>query len=102
MALEKVPKVFDGIEFRRVGRQLDQRDIFRRLESARPMESCTIPNHHRMLVFSQRLRELFQEDIDHVRIEPWTQETFGLPRLGTHRTDHPQIVVLSLADCPWT
>lgn len=62
------------------------------------MESSAVPNHHRMFVLRERAGELIEKQVDHLRIEAWAQQPFGLPRFRAHRTDHPQIVVLSLAN----
>lgn len=102
MALEKVPKIFDRVEFGRVRRKLDKRDVFGDLEMLGAMEAGTIPHHDCMLILGQGLRKLLQEDIDHFRIQAWAQQAFCLARLRAHSADHPEIIVLGLAHRAWS
>ena len=96
MAFEIMPEVFDRIEFGAVGWKFDERHVVRYFELPRSMESRTVPDHDGMFVVGQCPRKLLQEDIDHVRVESRTQKAFGLPCLGTHGTDHPEVIVLGL------
>lgn len=55
-----------------------------------------------MFIFSQRLRELLEENIDHLGVKLRTQESFRLARFGAYCSNHPQVVVLRLAHGSWT
>ena len=62
------------------------------------VEAGTVPDHDRVFVLRDGRRKLFEELIDHRRVQLRAEQTFGVPGLGTHRTDHPQVFVLGLPD----
>ncbi len=62
------------------------------------MEAGSVPNHHHMHVVGDRLGELAQERVHHVRIHVRCHDRFGLSSLWADGTDHIQIIVLRLTN----
>ena len=54
VAAERVPEVFDAVEFRRVRRQRDERDVGRHLQVVSAMEAGSVPDQGRVNIGSQR------------------------------------------------
>lgn len=54
VAAEVVPQVFDAVEFRRVRRQRDQRDVGRHHEVVSAMEAGSVPDQGGVNIGSQR------------------------------------------------
>lgn len=98
VAFEVVPQVFDGIEFGTVGGRRHERNIVGDAERFAGVEAGSIPDHHGMLIRGNRGRKLLQENVDDRRIELRTEQSFGMPRLGTNGAQYPQILVLRLTN----
>jgi hypothetical protein len=50
MTFEKVPEILDGIEFWRIGWQLDKCHVLWHLQMFGAMEAGPVPHHDRMLI----------------------------------------------------
>lgn len=101
VASQVVPEILDGVEFRRVGRQRDQGDVRRDLESLGGMVAGLIPDQDGVNVGAQLLGELLKEVIDHGGIQMGRQQSDALTRAGANRSQHIEIIVLRLSHRPW-
>jgi hypothetical protein len=82
VAPQIVPKVFDRIEFRRIGRQLDQADVRRHLESSARVIAGTIPHQDGLHAGKKRGGELAEKGVDRIGVEVRRQNPFGRPVAG--------------------
>jgi len=64
------------------------------------MVAGLVPDQNQMDIRSNLLSQLFEEGIDGVRIEIWSQESGTVAGLGTNRRQNIEIIVLSLPDGP--
>lgn len=96
MAAEVVPQIFDAVEFRRVWRQWDQRDVCGDHEVARAVEAGSVPDQSGVDVGGQRAGELVEELVDDRRVQDRCEDGFGLTGLWTRSTDDPEVFVFGL------
>lgn len=91
-----MPEVFDRIELRRVGRQLDQADVGRYFQSLARVITGAIPDQDRLYAGCDRGREHAEKGVDRIGVERGRQEAFGLAGRGTGSSHHVEITILRL------
>ena len=96
VALEVVPEILHGIEFRRVRRQCDQGDIARAAQFFRAMKACPIPHHHGVNIVRQSLTESFEESVDDAGIEMSGDHSLGHAQRRRDGSQHIDVAVLRL------
>jgi len=100
MAAEVMPQIFRGVQFRRLGRQMHQRDILRNTQRSGDVPAGAVQNHRRMDVRRQFTRELLQKSVHHVGVDVWRDQAAGVAGFGTDGAKDVQIVILRLPDRP--
>lgn len=91
-----MPQILDRIQFGRVRRQTQQRDVRRTDEVVRPMIARAVPDQHRLHVGFECPRQLGEEDVHDARVETRRDQPFGLARRGARRRQHIDAAVLRL------
>lgn len=102
VASQVVPKILDGIELGRIGRQLYQRHVGGNLQCFGRMEAGSVPDQHGVHTGSELLCELGEELIDDRGIEVGSEQSDALSALWTDAREHVEIIVLRLSHRPGT
>ena len=98
MARQVVPQVFHRIQLGRIGRQIQERDVWRADQLVRSMISRTVPGQDRLHIGFQPLRQLGQKEIDDARVQTRCDQSFGLAGRGTGCRQDIDESVLNLPD----
>lgn len=93
-----MPEVFDGVEFRAVRRQRDQREVGRWPQLVGGMEPGLVPEHHHMHVGIDFFDELLEEGVDDIGVQVRREQADGLAGLGAGGSEHIEVVVTGLPD----
>ena len=93
---EIVPEILDWIQLRRIGRQSQHGHVRGHDHRVTRVIAGTVPDQHRVNIRIQLSRKLFQEEIDHVRIQMRHDNPCGGSAGRAGRGDHPEVVILSL------
>ena len=101
VAPQVVPEILDGVEFRGIRRQRDERDIGRDLESLGGMVAGLIPDQDSVNVSSQFLGELLKEVIDDGGVQMRCQQSDTLTCARTNGSQDIEVIVLRLSHRPW-
>lgn len=96
VAAQIVPEVFDRIELRRVGGQLDQADVGRYFQSLARVIAGAIPDQDGLYAGRNRGREHAEKGVDCIGVEIRRQDAFGLAGRGTGSSHHVEITILRL------
>ena len=91
-----MPEVLDGVKFRRIGRQFNQRDVVGNIQLCAGVKARLIPDHHDMHIIVDLLDQLIEENIDDIRIQVRADEAGGLAGLRTSSAQHIHPVVARL------
>ena len=78
-----VPDVLDGVEFRCVGRQLEQIDVVRCLERITAMPTGTIDHHDNALI-GVACRDLVEEELHAASVDVRQYQTIELAGANIH------------------
>lgn len=97
-----VPQILNGIELRRIGWQLHERDIGGNLQCFGRVEACLVPDHHGVHTRSELLCELGEELIDDMGVQVGSEQSNALSTLRTDAREHVKVVVLRLPHRPGT
>ena len=100
VASQVVPKILDGIELWRIGRQLHQRDVGGNLQCFGRVEAGLVPDQHGVHTGSELLCELGEELIDDRGVQVGSEQSDALSALRTDAREHVEVVVLRLPHRP--
>ena len=82
--LEIKPDALDRIQFGRVGRQRNERDVGRNCKRVRAMPARLIEHHHGMLILSKRLGKAVEEGLHRRRIDIRHRQRKSIVRAWLH------------------
>ena len=98
MAPKIEPNPFDRVQFRRVRRERQKRDVLRYIKRTRCMKTRVVPHQNRVSILAQQPRKIGQQVFHHKRVHVGRDHAQSLPglRVDRRRKIHP--LVLGLLD----
>ena len=66
-----MPKIFHWVQFRRIRRQRNDRNVLWDGQIVARVETGLVPNHHDVNLIGNFPRELLQENIDDLDVDIW-------------------------------